>query len=101
MRRRPSSTKATAYDAASARKGNHRVMPYSAPPTGPPSRLATCWRAWFWLNAVGRSSVLTTSLTADISAGEKTPAPTPVSSPTTSRCGMVRWPSAPATTSDP
>ena len=58
---------------ASAANGSHRVTAYSAPPSGAPSRPATCWRAWFWLSAVGRSSVGTTVRTADISAGAKTP----------------------------
>ena len=42
---------------ASTANGSHRVTAYNAPPSGPPSSEATCWRAWFWLRAVGRSSV--------------------------------------------
>ncbi len=95
---RPSITKETAKLSASARNGSQRVTPYSRPPSGPPTSEATCWRAWFWLSAVGRSSVGTTARTADASAGLKAPEPMPVRVATTSRCGTVRWCSMPATT---
>ena len=98
---RPSSTNETANDNASAAKGSQRVTPYNAPPTGPPSNDATCCRAWFCDSAVGRSSSGTTARTAEISAGAKTPAPTPVRSATNSRCGIDRLPSNAAPTSEP
>ena len=98
MRSRPSSTQETAKVTASNRKGIQRVTAYSAPPSGPPTRLATCWRACCWLSAVGSCSVGTTARTADISAGANTPAQTPVSTPTTNRCGTVSEPRTPATT---
>ena len=82
MRIRPSSTHETAKVSASNRNGAQRVTAYSTPPSGPPTRPATCWRACCWLSAVGSCSVGTTVRTADISAGAKTPAATPVSSAT-------------------
>ena len=100
VRIRPSITQLTAKDTASAAKGSHRATAYSTPPSGALSRAATCRRAWFWLSAVGSSSGATTARTADISAGAKRPAPTPVSSATTSRCGTVSVPRIPATPSE-
>ena len=51
----------TAYDSASNRNGAHARTAYSRPPSGPPSSEAMCWRAWFWLYAVARSSSRTTA----------------------------------------
>ena len=73
MRSRPSSSHDTAYVTASTANGSQRATPYNAPPIGPPTRPATCWRAWFWLSAVGSCSRGTTVRTADISVGAKTP----------------------------
>ena len=100
VRIRPSSTHETAKVTASKRNGAQRVKAYRMPPSGPPSRSATCWRAWYWLSAVGSCSVGTTARTTDISAGVNSPAQTPVSSATTKRCGTTSSPNSPAATSE-
>ena len=64
-RMRPSSSQLAAYVQASKRNGAHRVTAYSAAPSGPPTRPATCWRACCWERAVGRSSSGTTVRTAE------------------------------------
>ncbi len=87
----------TQYEIASTTNGAHARTAYRAPPRGPPRSDATCWRAWFWLNAVGRSSVGTTVRIAAICAGWKTPCATPDSSATTARWGIVSAPRYPAT----
>lgn len=91
---------ATAKVIASTANGSHRVTAYNAPPSGPPSSEATCWRAWFWLRAVGRSSVATTDRIAESCAGLNAPAATPATSATPTRWGSVRLPVAPATASE-
>ncbi|GAC1532849.1 MAG: hypothetical protein NVS3B1_26950 [Marmoricola sp.] len=73
-------------------------MAISTPPSGPPTRLATCSRAWFWLRAAGTCSVGTTNRMAADSTGANTPALAPPISPTAIRWMTVRCPSAPATT---
>ena len=72
---------------ASNTNGSDRATPYRSPPSGPPTRAAMWWRAWFWLSAVGSSSWARLTGPRTISAGPKTPAPTPVSSATTIRWG--------------
>ena len=100
VRIRPSSTQDTAYDAASAANGSQRATENNAPPIGPPTSPATCWRAWFCESAAGSCSSLTTRRSAEVSAGANAPAPMPVSSATTSRCGITMPVVSAATTSD-
>ncbi len=59
----------TAYDTASTRNGAQARTAYSRPPRGPPRREAMCWRAWFWLKAVGSCSVGTTARIAAQAGG--------------------------------
>ena len=57
MRIRLTVRQETRYDVASTANGAHARTAYSRPPSGPPSREAMCWRAWFWLKAVGSDPV--------------------------------------------
>ncbi len=101
MRIRERVTNETRNVTASNTNGSTFDALYIAAPSGPPTRAAMWWRAWFWLRAVGSSSWATTDRTADASAGPKTPAPTPVSSAATIRWAMVSTPSPAATATEP
>jgi hypothetical protein len=93
-------THVTAYERASTANGSHLVTAYSAPPAGPPTSDAMCWRAWCCDSAVGNSSVRTTERTAEISAGPNSPTQAPVRRATPSRWEMVSAVASVATTSD-